>query len=254
MIRLLALLAVLLAGTAVAEERAIVGLSQHQVSLTTSFSGSELFVYGAIRRESPLPKGSRLDIIVAVTGPSKPVTLHRKQREFGIWVNGPPVVVDEAPSFYAVATTRPLHDAVSWTEDFRYKIGLDYVVRLIDAPRWVENREDFRNAVVRLKSAQGLYSLRTGTVRLTEETLFETRIRLPANLVEGDYRARIFLMRDRQVIDVFEDEITVRRAGIGRAIYTLAQKNGALYGILSIIGALLAGWLASAFFRAFLPN
>ena len=252
--RLWTIALILFAGLAAAEERAVVGLSQHQVSLTTSFAGSELFIYGAVKRVAPPPSGAPLDVIVAVTGPSNPVTLRRKERRFGIWVNGPPVVVDEAPSFYAVATTRPFHDAISWTEDLRHKVGLDYAVRLVDAPVWVKDRESFREALVRLKTAEGLYSIRTGTVKLTDDTLFETRIQLPANLVEGDYSARIFLLRDRQVLDVFEDEIEVRRAGIGRLIYTLAQERSALYGALSILIALLAGWLASAFFRIVFPN
>ena len=244
--------ALLWTGMAMAEERAVVGLSQHNVSLTTSFAGSELFVYGAVQRFSEAPSG-QLDVIVAVTGPSKPVTVHRKERKLGIWINGPPVVVDEAPSFYAVATTRDYRGTVSWTDDLRYRIGLDYVVRLIDAPSWVDHREDFREAVVRLKTAEGLYSVRPGTVTIVDDVLFETRIRLPANLVEGDYSARIFLLRDQQVLDVFEDTIAVRRAGLGRLIYTSAQEHGAIYGLLSILVALFAGWLASAFFRTFFP-
>ncbi|MEM1162414.1 MAG: TIGR02186 family protein, partial [Pseudomonadota bacterium] len=75
-----------------------------------------------------------------------------------------------------------------------------------------------------------------------------------ANLVEGDYEARIFLLRDMRVIDVFSDTIEVRRAGIGRIIYWGAREYPALYGVLSIVVALIAGWLASAFFRTFFPN
>ena len=53
---------------------------------------------------------------------------------------------------------------------------------------------------------------------------------------------------------VFEDKIEVRRAGLGRLIYSAAQDYPAFYGIASILIALLAGWLASAFFRTFFPN
>ena len=67
-----------------------------------------------------------------------------------------------------------------------------------------------------------------------------TRIDLPANLVEGDYQARIFLIQNKQVVDIFEDRIQVRRAGIGRWIYTAAKEYPAMYGIASIAVALLA--------------
>ncbi|MEM9140843.1 MAG: TIGR02186 family protein, partial [Pseudomonadota bacterium] len=71
---------------------------------------------------------------------------------------------------------------------------------------------------------------------------------------EGDYEARVFLVRGKAVRDTFTDRIEVRRAGIGRFIYTQAQEAPALYGLASILIALAAGWLASAFFRTFFPN
>ncbi|MEM7212157.1 MAG: TIGR02186 family protein [Pseudomonadota bacterium] len=236
-----------------ADDRVVAGLSQHNVSLTTSFTGSQLFVYGAIDADR---SGSSLDVIVAITGPDERVQVRKKERQFGIWINGQAVEIDEAPSFYAVATTGPFREVLSWTEDERHRIGLDSVIRLIDAPDWlnVSDREAYRSAIARIREEQGLYSVQEGTVKVIDETLFETRIKLPANLVEGDYQARIFLTQSGEVLDVFEDKVEVRRAGIGRWIYSSAQDWPALYGIVSILVALAAGWLASAFFRTFFPN
>lgn len=250
-------LAAALTGAASAEtdESVVAGLSQHSVSLTTGFSGSELFVYGAVKRTGAAPADEApLDVIVAVTGPSAPVEVRKKERRAGIWINGRGVRIDAAPSFYAVASTKEFRDTVSRTDDLRYRIGIDYAIRLIDAPAWVEDREEYRRAVVRIRESEGLYAFLPGTVTVTEETLFETRIKLPANLIEGDYSARIFLIRDKAVRDVFTDRIEVRRAGLGRLIYSTAQTHPALYGIASILVALIAGWLASAAFRALFPN
>lgn len=237
-----------------ATDQIVAGLSQHSVSLTTGFSGSEIFVYGAVRRAAPeLEDEPHLDVIVAVTGPVTPVEVRKKVRRFGIWINGPGVEVDAAPSFYAVASTKGFRETVSWTDDLRYRIGLDHVIRLIDAPPGVD-REEYREAVKRIRQSQGLYAALPNTVSVLENTLFETRIKLPANLVEGDYTARVFLIRNKAVSDIYVDTIEVRRAGIGRWIYTYAQEQPALYGIAAIIVALAAGWLASAFFRTFFPT
>lgn len=234
-------------------EEVLAGLSQHSVSLTTGYSGSQLFVYGAVKHVSGSPERP-LDIIVAITGPTAPVMVRKKERQFGIWMNGPGVQIDAAPSFYAVATTKSFRETISWTDDMRYSVGLDHVIRLVDAPDWVTDREEYRRAVSRLRTQQGLYAVLPGAVTLTDDTLFETRIRLPASLVEGDYIARVFLLSDKEVIDVFDDKVEVRRAGIGRFVYTAAQEWPALYGLMSIVVALVAGWLASAFFRTFFPN
>ena len=134
----------------------------------------------------------------------------------------------------------------------RYKVGLDHLVRLIGTPRDLEYPEEYRQAAIRLRREAGLYTQLPGAVKLTEQTLFETRIRLPANLYEGDYRARIFLLRDREVVDVFEDSIQVRKVGLERWIYAMAHERSALYGLGSILLALGAGWVASTAFRMML--
>jgi uncharacterized protein (TIGR02186 family) len=231
------------------EEKVIAGLSQSHVSITTDFSGSEIFVYGAIKREAPVPKGWPLDVIIAVTGPQESAIVRKKERRFGIWVNDSGVKIDAAPSLYAVATTGPFRDIISFTDDFRYKVGIENLVSFIGDPSDTEFKEGYPEALVRLRRAQGIYFEITEGVKVIDETLFETRIKLPANLVEGDYEVRVFLLRDKSVVDVFNSSIEVRKVGLERWIYTMAQEQSALYGLLSILVALTAGWLASTFFR-----
>ncbi|MEM9044303.1 MAG: TIGR02186 family protein [Pseudomonadota bacterium] len=237
---------------AAAEEKIIALLSQNQISITTNFDGSELDISGAVERYAPPPEGP-LDVIVIIIGPSEPVIVRKKERQFGIWINDAGVKVDRAPSFYAISTTRPLEDIISHTEDFRHKVGLEYSVRLIGETTDVAYPEEYRLAAIRLNEARGLYFEQTGGVTLKNDTLFQTNVRLPAQLVEGDYRARILLLRDLQVIDQHEQTIAVRKVGLERLIYTMATEQPAIYGVISIAVALAAGWLASAFFRFFLP-
>lgn len=250
--RLLLLLVLLVLPAGGRAEEVVAALSQTDVSITTGFTGSEIFVWGAIKREAP-PPDQQLDIVVAVTGPPEKVVLRQKERRFGIWLNGEGVQIDSAPSLYVVATTRPFNEAMSYTDNLRFRVGLDNAIRLIDAPIWVKTVENYRQALIRLRQAQGLYFVQEGGVTLHEGTLFDARIRLPARLTEGDYQARIFLLRDRKVVDVEEVSILVRKVGLERWIYRMAQDRGWLYGLLSLAVALAAGWLASAFFRRFFP-
>lgn len=249
-----ALVAMILAliGSLAQAEEIVAGLNQNQISITTDFDGSELFVYGAVKRSAPAPEGP-LDVIIVVIGPSKPVIVRKKQKRFGIWVNDAGVQVDAAPSFYAVSTNRPFREVISFTQDQLYKVGLNYAVRLIGNTDDLSYPEDYRRAAIRLNEARGLYFEQPEGVKIEEETLFQTRIRLPAQLVEGDYRVRVFLLRDRAVIDTLVERIDVRKVGLERWIYTMAKENAALYGLLSIALALTAGWLASTFFRLLFP-
>lgn len=233
-----------------APETVIGALSQDEVAITANFSGSEIFIYGAVRREAPVPlEAGPLHVVITVQGPSQALQVRRKERTFGIWVNRDTAVVDEAPSFYAIATTAPLTEIMSETERLRYRIGFDRVVRIVGASPAVANPENFADAVVRIRRKNDLYSQLEGIVDLRQETLFSTHVALPANLVEGDYLTRMYLLRNREVVSVAETAIEVRKTGLERLIYTMAHERPLLYGILSILVALAAGWGASELFR-----
>jgi len=172
--------------------------------------------------------------------------VRRKDRRFGIWVNTDDVKVDAAPTFYAVATSGPLDEILSATEDLRRKITLRSAIRSVGTN--VMDSRNFTNALIRIRSEQQLYQVLEGAVDFEEDTLFRTSVRLPANLVEGDYEARIFLTRDGKIVDEYVTEIPVKKVGLERWLYNLARNNAVLYGLMSLAIAIAAGWSASAVF------
>ena len=240
---LAALLAACLPGLA---ETVVAGLSRDAINITANFEGSEILIFGAVSRDAPAPEGD-LEVIITVEGPALPVAVRRKERRFGIWVNAAAIEVDAAPSFYAVATTGPFGDALTHVEDLRHRVSIPNAIRAVGVG--VDDSEAFTSALIRIRENGDLYQLIEGGVTLRNETLFDTSIRLPANLVEGDYRTRIFLTREGQVLDVYEQDIAVRKVGLERFIFNLAHERPLIYGVMSLAIAIAAGWLASAVFR-----
>jgi uncharacterized protein (TIGR02186 family) len=250
--RWLAALAVLVATylPAAAQETVVTGISTDNIALTADFDGSEVFVFGAIRREGPIPEeAGALDIVITLSGPERPLWVRRKERRFGIWMNTEAVRIARAPSFYAVAATRPVREILTATERLRWGIGLDQAVRRVGGHPTITDTSPFADAVVRIKEGQGLYAQMDGEVRLVEETLFQTNFVLPANLVEGTYLAEFFLVRDRAVIHSGATTITVEKAGIERWIFNMSREQPLAYGALAVGVALLTGWLAAFAFR-----
>ncbi|MYF88051.1 MAG: hypothetical protein F4186_00860, partial [Boseongicola sp. SB0676_bin_33] len=96
-----------------------------------------------------------------------------------------------------------------------------------------------------------LYQSRIGTIKFEQQTLFSTSLRLPANLHERDRRARSFLTRNGQVVDMFEATADVRKVGLERFLFRLSRENPLIYGIISLAIAIMAGRGASAAFRVF---
>ena len=249
MFRLISLL-VLLALPAQSEE-IVLGLSRDEVAITANFDGSDVMIFGAVKREAPAPDEAPLQVIITLAGPSESVLVRRKERRFGIWMNADTVEVDEAPSFYAVATSAPFRDALSAVEDLRYGISIPRVIRSVGAPAEVANSETFTAALIRIRAAAGLYQILDSQIDLEEETLFRGQIALPAALTEGDYVARIFITRGGVVFDEYQTSIAVYKAGLERFLFEMSRNQPFWYGIMSLAIAISAGWLASAVFRIF---
>ncbi|WP_299781278.1 TIGR02186 family protein [uncultured Roseobacter sp.] len=232
-------------------EEVVLGLSKDKVSITTSFDGSDILIFGAVKREKAIPEGPPIEVIVTVAGPSMPLTVRRKAKRLGIWVNTDAVEVDRAPSFYAVQTSGPLREVLKDVEDLRHKISVPRAIRSVGAPSNISDAESFTEALIRIRSRSDLYQLREDAVTVSEQTLFRTAVRLPAALTEGDYVTRIFLTRDGQVISSYDTTIDVQKVGLERWLFELSRGQPLLYGIMSIAIAIAAGWAASAVFRMF---
>lgn len=228
-------------------EEVVLGLSRDSVQITTNFEGSEILIFGAIKRETAIPEGPPLQVIVTVQGPSEPLTVYRKDRVLGIWANTEAVEIDAAPSFYTVATSAAWDDVITDVEDLRHRISTPRAIRSVGAV--IENAHLFTEAVIRIRTENGLYQQLENAVEVSDQTLFRTSIQLPADLTEGDYRTRIFLTRDMQVVSSVDTVIDVRKVGLERWLFNLSRQQPLLYGLMSLAIAIAAGWGASAAFR-----
>lgn len=255
MLRLIPLIALfLLSALPTRAEEIVAGLSQNRVSITATFVGSEILIFGAVKRESPPPEAPPLEVVVVVEGPSSPITVRKKDKRFGIWVNTDAMELASAPSFYAIATTDTLDKSISKLDDFQHLISVERSIQISDNPFNNLDPREFTEALIRIRENAGLYKRLEKSVKLEQDTLFETRVALPANLTEGDYRTRILLTRGGQVTSEYETIINVQKVGLERWIFNLAHEQPLIYGLLSLVIAIAAGWGASAAFRMILRN
>ena len=235
---------------AASSQEIVLGLSKQEIGITAFFDGSEILIFGALRHQNEASSEGELDVVITIASPRLPVTVRRKEKRFGIWVNVDALEVDLAPNFYAVATSGPFNEVVSQASDLWHQISVQQMIRAVNGPAKLENPEEFTEAVVRIRENEGLYQTLTGAVTLQNQTLFSASVTLPANLVEGAYTARIFLMNNGEVISQHQTAIDVRKVGIERWLYNLAHQSPVIYGLLSLAIAIFAGWAAAAAFRA----
>tara|TARA_R110000751_G_scaffold16337_2_gene51761 strand:- start:1105 stop:1869 length:765 start_codon:yes stop_codon:yes gene_type:complete len=229
-------------------EEVVLGLSKDEVAITASFNGSDILIFGAVLREEPIPSGSQLGVVITVAGPSTPVTVRRKERRYGIWINTDAVDVDRAPSYYAVASSGPLREVLSNIEDLGYRITVPRAIRSVGAPMTILDSAAFTRALIRIRGNMGLYQVLEENVVVDQQTLFRTSIQLPSAVTEGGYITRIFLTRNGKVVSQYQTTIEVRKVGLERWLFALSRNQPLLYGLMSIAIAIAAGWGASAGF------
>jgi uncharacterized protein (TIGR02186 family) len=220
----------------------VADLSHHLVAITTGFSGANVLLFGATDGPG--------DIVVVIRGPARDVAVRRKERMGPVWVNATAVTLHDVPSYYRMASTRPLEELAP---DFllqRYQIGFQNI-RLDPTKAKLSDAElaDFRAALVRLKANQGLYSEDLGSVNLMANRLFRTELFFPADVPTGTYLVEVYLFRNGAVAAAEIVPFTISKIGPAADIYDLAQQHGIIYGLLAVVTAILAGYGASAAFR-----
>ncbi len=218
-------------------------LSQSEVAVTTGFSGAELIVFGTVTGATAEPGG---DVIVTLRGPNSSVVVRRKVRVAGIWLNGPAERFDAAPSYYAVASTRPLSALLDTDERRRLRLGL---ASLPLSLRGQIEDPSFRQALLELKTELRLYDEDPEGVTLSGNRLFHARLFLPPTVIPGPYRVDILLVRDGQVMASRDLALTVLRAGTSAEIWRVAREQPLVYGLAAVLLAAVTGWLGSVLFR-----
>jgi len=221
------------------QETLVVDLSENVVAITTGFVGSSLLLFGAA--EGPG------DIVVVVRGPLVDAVVRRKERIAGVWVNRSEMTFEDVPEFYAVASNRPMDEFLSKETRHAYQLGIDYLD--LRPAKASDETEAFRAALIRNKQRQALYQTQPGNVQFIGSRLFRTRIQFPANVTVGTYGVDIYLFRDQQPIGVRTTLINVRKFGAEAAIYDFAHGQSLAYGVLAVLIAVVAGWLANLAFK-----
>ncbi|MBI4184030.1 MAG: TIGR02186 family protein [Proteobacteria bacterium] len=239
---LAAALALVLAAAPARAEPLVADLSRHLVEITAGFVGADVLLYGAIEGDG--------DVVVVLRGPKTVEVVRQKVRLGGIWVNGPSVRFREVPAFYLVASSRPAAELkLDPLVTGQYEIGLESLKIEAAGERDPRRIAEFRAALVRLKQENGLYSSDWGRVGFLGTRLFSTHILFPANVPTGSYTVSVFLVRNGEIVGAQTTPLVVSKAGVGAEVYDFAHDLPALYGIIAVLVALAAGWLANAAFR-----
>lgn len=241
---LLLLSAGLILGAAAPAARAqalVADLTSHLVAITTGFTGTSVVLFGATDGGG--------DVIVVVRGPERDMVVRHKSKVAAVWVNTRQATFLNAPSFYSVASSRPVEEIAPPAVRQLHQIGLDYLRLNTERTLSPADAVDFRTAFIRNQIRSGLYVPTAGQVSFLGDRLFRTTITFPASVPTGTYLVEVFLVRDNSVVSGQTTPLVISESGIDAEVHDFADRYGLAYGLVAAVLAAMAGWLASLPFR-----
>jgi uncharacterized protein (TIGR02186 family) len=251
MSRVLIVIAALLAVTPALAETMVTSLSTHRLQITSNFVGSEIVLFGSIERDAQtISRPGGYDMAVVVRGPRALMVTRQKTRVFGIWVNTDSRQFVEMPSFYALLSNKPAADLADLELRARQQIGVDSITAI--TPRLGPDpvaTPAFRDALLRINRAKGLYRENPTGVTFLTPNLFRANIPVVPNTPVGSFEVDIFLMSGGVILARESTNFEVTKTGFEAFVANAARDHGVLYGLAAAMLALFTGWAASVVFR-----
>ena len=224
-------------------------VSARSVEIRYSFSGAQLLLFGAILYPGGRVPEKPADIVVVLRGPVEPIVVREKQKIAGIWMNADSNRFRSAPSFYAVAASRPIRELVNERTAAIYELGVDDLQLSPGGGALPDKERRFEAGLLDLRRRQGLYAQNPNGVEISDGVLYRARIAIPSQVPVGTYQAETFLVDRGKVIAAATKDVHIGKAGFERWVAVVARRHGFVYGLASVMLSLGLGWAAAMAFR-----
>jgi len=224
-------------------------ISARKVEIRYSFTGAQLLLFGAIIYPGGRAPQRPADIVVVLRGPVQPILVREKQKIAGIWMNADLDRFRSAPSFYAVASSRPITELVDNRTAAIYEMGLHNLQLSPGGGALPEKERRFEAGLLDLRKRHGLYAENPQGVEISGGVLYRATITIPSQVPVGTYTAETFLVDRGRVLAAATKDIEINKSGFERYVALAARRHEGLYGLAAVLLSLGLGWAAAAFFR-----
>jgi uncharacterized protein (TIGR02186 family) len=225
------------------------GASENSLFIEPSYDGTSVSLFGSV--DAGRLDGQPFDIAVTLRGPNQPVTVWKKKRQAGLWVNSESLAFEGAPVYYAVLSTKPVRELAPLQERATHQIGIDALsLALQESQTETGAPEEFRDALIELKKRKSLFIENGyGAIEFFGARLFRAKVFLPPAAGPGLYRAEFFALQNGKVIGRASAQIRLKKIGVEAQLSSAAADRPWLYGLFAVMLATAFGGGASLAFR-----
>ena len=240
-----ALLVLLLApGSATASPKDI-RLSPSSLSIGIFFGGCTM------RVEALIPDGC--EAVIEVNGKDVQEDLMRKGRRWDLWMNTGEIHVNGVPYLYYVMSTDP---RLLLSPAEKQNWGYDALREDISFTGQLKKNEDAKlfNEFINLKEGQQLYRISPGALKTSlsdpVQHVVQADINFPPRISPGTYTVRVFVLKDKNVIERRTTYVDVTMTGIPELVRSLSSTHEYIYAFIAVLLAAAFGLLSGFIFKS----
>ncbi|HUW65925.1 MAG TPA: TIGR02186 family protein [Spirochaetia bacterium] len=235
---LTAVLLVAAPGLALADSPMNVQISPDIIQTSASFPGAQVKLTGQV------PAGSQVFVKLLAQGGS--VSLAEKGRQGIFWLNKRTVHVSGLPAFYMVFTSANIAGLPAGVQQEMGLYGnfselLRSAVVTTNTGLSPAESARYAQALIDVNKQKGLYQERAADFDPAANGSFSYRFLLPKDLPAGQIQVLAWAVKDGRVVATSQNGLSVQRVGLGGYLSTMAQNQAALYGVMALLAAVLAG-------------
>lgn len=196
-----------------------------------------------------------VDLIIKITSPDTHLIMNKKGKVAGLlWMNIGKLNFQHVPNLYFLYSTKKIDEILSPEEKDKEIIGYDALMKQVEIDP-VDNeadREKWFKEFVRFKEASRLYSIASEDIKVTDKKdrqYYSIKLPWPYQAQPGEYTINVYAVKDKRITERVDARIVVAQVGGVKILADMAKKKAPLYGILSIVVAIAAGFGVGMIFR-----
>ncbi|MDH3393365.1 MAG: TIGR02186 family protein [Desulfobulbaceae bacterium] len=218
-------------------------VSPDAVAINLMYNGTTLNVTG--------DSNAGDDLIVKVSSETGEVHLKYKGKASGfLWMKMGNMAFKNVPNVYMLNSTGPINALLDASGRTANMIGYDAIQAGSEMERsdGAEVESKWFAEFLKFKKAEELYNVKEGAI-VRENGKFSIAVEWPFQAPPATYTVDVFAVRDGKVVDHASAPFTVAQAGIVKQLSGLAFNNSAIYGLLAVVIAMVAGFAVGAVFK-----
>ncbi|HSB31387.1 MAG TPA: TIGR02186 family protein [Candidatus Sulfobium mesophilum] len=244
----LTLIALAFAAAATTASAQLTATANHDhITVDFFYHGSTVSVRGVSDPET--------DLVIKISSPEGHQTLRQKGKVGGLlWMNVGKLTFEHVPNLYFLHSTKNLTEMLSNEELNKYVLGYSALESHAEvAPvSGASEKNKWFDEFVKMKEASKVYATSSGKISTTaKDGLQEYYVLMdwPYQASPGEYTVSVYAVKGNKVVEQAESKVTVEQVGVVKSLAGMAKQSAAVYGIISIIAALGAGFGVGLIFR-----